>query len=93
MTLANSSGVKVILTAFIEEVWNAGNVDASDKYIAPKYTIHHDPPRSTTIQATRGTSGSLISLVTRNVCAYHVHRFQISASAFKTSSPRAILRS
>lgn len=24
-------------------MWNAGNVDASDKYIAPKYTIHHDP--------------------------------------------------
>src|SRR5271170_1088704 len=43
MTIANTSGVKDLLTKFIEEVWNAGNVDASDKYIAPKYTIHHDP--------------------------------------------------
>jgi steroid delta-isomerase-like uncharacterized protein len=43
MTLAKTSGVKGILTAFIEEVWNAGDIDASAKYIAPKYTIHHDP--------------------------------------------------
>jgi predicted ester cyclase len=43
MTMANSSGVKDMLTQFIEEVWNAGDIDASDKYIAPKYTIHHDP--------------------------------------------------
>jgi steroid delta-isomerase-like uncharacterized protein len=43
MTMANGSGIKAILTQFIDEVWNAGNVDASDKYIAPKYTIHHDP--------------------------------------------------
>jgi steroid delta-isomerase-like uncharacterized protein len=43
MTMANTSGVKDILTQFIAEVWNAGDVDACDKYIAPKYTIHHDP--------------------------------------------------
>ena len=43
MTISNGSGAKVILTNFIEEVWNAGNIEASDKYIAPKYTIHHDP--------------------------------------------------
>jgi steroid delta-isomerase-like uncharacterized protein len=43
MTKENTNGVKDILTQFIEEVWNAGNVDASDKYIASKYTIHHDP--------------------------------------------------
>jgi steroid delta-isomerase-like uncharacterized protein len=43
MTAANSSDVKARLTQFIDEVWNAGDVDASDKYIAPKYTIHHDP--------------------------------------------------
>jgi hypothetical protein len=24
-------------------VWNAGHVDASEKYLAPKYAIHHDP--------------------------------------------------
>jgi steroid delta-isomerase-like uncharacterized protein len=43
MTIANTSGVKDILTQFIAEVWNSGDVDACDKYIAPKYTIHHDP--------------------------------------------------
>jgi steroid delta-isomerase-like uncharacterized protein len=43
MTMSNTSGVKDILTHFIAEVWNAGDIDASDKYIAPKYTIHHDP--------------------------------------------------
>jgi predicted ester cyclase len=43
MTIANTSVVKDILTKFIEEVWNAGTIDASDKYIAPRYTIHHDP--------------------------------------------------
>jgi predicted ester cyclase len=43
MTTENSNDVKDVLTKFIEEVWNAGNVDAADKYIAPRYTIHHDP--------------------------------------------------
>lgn len=43
MTTANTTGNKAILTQFIDEVWNLGNVDASDKYIAPRYTIHHDP--------------------------------------------------
>jgi steroid delta-isomerase-like uncharacterized protein len=32
-----------LLRHFIAEVWNAGDVDASDRYIAPKYTIRHDP--------------------------------------------------
>ena len=32
-----------LLRHFIAEVWNAGNVDASDRYIASKYTIRHDP--------------------------------------------------
>jgi steroid delta-isomerase-like uncharacterized protein len=32
-----------LLTRFLEDVWNAGDVDASEKYLAPKYTIHHDP--------------------------------------------------
>lgn len=34
---------KEILTAFIQEVWNEGNLVAADKYLAAKYTIHHDP--------------------------------------------------
>jgi steroid delta-isomerase-like uncharacterized protein len=32
-----------LLTQFLEDVWNAGRVDASEKYLAPTYTIHHDP--------------------------------------------------
>jgi len=32
-----------LLVRFIDEVWNAGNIEAADRYIAPEYTIHHDP--------------------------------------------------
>ncbi len=38
-----SDNAKEILTQFILEVWSGGDIEASDKYIAPKYTIHHDP--------------------------------------------------
>jgi predicted ester cyclase len=41
--MSATSGAKGVLIQFIEEVWNAGDIEASDKYIAPKYTIHHDP--------------------------------------------------
>ena len=41
MSLAEAN--EELLTHFLEEVWNAGDIEASDKYIAPKYTIHHDP--------------------------------------------------
>ena len=34
---------KGILRNFIHEVWNAGDVKACDKYLAPRYTVHHDP--------------------------------------------------
>lgn len=34
---------KEILTRFIQEVWNEGDAEAADKYLAPQYTIHHDP--------------------------------------------------
>ena len=34
---------KTLLIRFIEEVWNQGDVGAADRYIAPQYTIHHDP--------------------------------------------------
>ncbi len=34
---------KEILTRFVREVWSEGDVEASDRYIAPRYTIHHDP--------------------------------------------------
>jgi steroid delta-isomerase-like uncharacterized protein len=38
-----SHEIKSRLTDFIEEVWNGGHVEASVKYVAPRYTIHHDP--------------------------------------------------
>lgn len=34
---------KEMLVEFIREVWSEGNVEASDKYIAPRYRILHDP--------------------------------------------------
>jgi hypothetical protein len=34
-----SSNGKQILTQFTREVWSEGNVEASDKYIAPKYAL------------------------------------------------------
>ncbi len=34
---------KEILAEFTREVWSEGNVDAADKYIAPRYKILHDP--------------------------------------------------
>lgn len=34
---------KALLRRFFREVWNEGNVDAVDRYVAPRYTIHHDP--------------------------------------------------
>lgn len=34
---------KARLTAFIEAVWNQGQAEAVPNYLAPAYTIHHDP--------------------------------------------------
>ena len=34
---------KEMLRNFIREVWSEGNVDAAGAYLAPRYTIHHDP--------------------------------------------------
>lgn len=31
------------LSAFLDEVWSGGNVGACASYVAPAYTIHHDP--------------------------------------------------
>lgn len=41
--MASGNNSKEMLTRFTREVWSEGNIEASDKYIAPKYTIHHDP--------------------------------------------------
>jgi predicted ester cyclase len=39
------SGVKRkrLLEAFIHEVWDQGDAEAAGRYLAPLYTIHHDP--------------------------------------------------
>ncbi len=34
---------KKILVEFIHKVWSEGKIDLADKYIAPLYTIYHDP--------------------------------------------------
>jgi steroid delta-isomerase-like uncharacterized protein len=34
---------KTILREFMDEVWNKGNLDAADKFIASPYVIYHDP--------------------------------------------------
>ena len=31
------------LTAFFDEIWNAGRVDSLERYIAPTYSIRSDP--------------------------------------------------
>ena len=31
------------LMRFIDDVWNNGRLDTIDSYLAPEYTIHHDP--------------------------------------------------
>ncbi|HYJ35381.1 MAG TPA: ester cyclase [Rhizomicrobium sp.] len=36
-------GRKKLLSAFIEEVWSQGRVEACDDYIAESYAIRHDP--------------------------------------------------
>ncbi|MCW1916562.1 ester cyclase [Luteolibacter sp. GHJ8] len=34
---------KEILSRFLKEVWTDGDADAAERYIAPSYTIRHDP--------------------------------------------------
>jgi steroid delta-isomerase-like uncharacterized protein len=34
---------KQLLLGFLQEVWSEGDVEACGKYLAPRYTIHHDP--------------------------------------------------
>lgn len=34
---------KEILTEFFQEVWNKGNLESMERFLAPKYKIHHDP--------------------------------------------------
>jgi steroid delta-isomerase-like uncharacterized protein len=32
-----------LVSSFLEEVWSRGDIDACAAYLAPEYTIHHDP--------------------------------------------------
>ncbi len=41
--MLNNNRNKEILAEFVREVWNEGNIDRVDNYLAPKYKIHHDP--------------------------------------------------
>ena len=34
---------KEFLRRFLDEVWTGGDADAAGKYLAPSYTIYHDP--------------------------------------------------
>jgi len=34
---------KEILARFLQEVWNEGSLEAVERYVAPRYTVHHDP--------------------------------------------------
>jgi steroid delta-isomerase-like uncharacterized protein len=41
--MLNNNRKQEILREFIREVWNEGLVDRIDAYLAPSYTIRHDP--------------------------------------------------
>ena len=34
---------KFRLAQFIDDVWTGGDIDSASAYVAPRYTIHHDP--------------------------------------------------
>ncbi len=52
--MAGADENKVTLTRFLEEVWNRGDAEASERYVAPFYTIHHDPGDRQRDQDVRG---------------------------------------
>lgn len=39
----NTTDRKQFLLDFLRRVWNEGNADACEEYVATSYTIHHDP--------------------------------------------------
>ena len=41
--MPNKPSINRVLSQFIQEIWNDGNIDAAERYIAPSYTVHHDP--------------------------------------------------
>ncbi|MGD8380410.1 MAG: ester cyclase [Gammaproteobacteria bacterium] len=32
-----------LLKEFIQRIWNEGDLEAASDYLAPRYTVHHDP--------------------------------------------------
>ncbi|WP_199555630.1 ester cyclase [Sandaracinobacteroides hominis] len=38
-----TTGRKELLARFIRQVWDDGDAEAAGDYLAPAYTIHHDP--------------------------------------------------
>jgi steroid delta-isomerase-like uncharacterized protein len=42
-TTSSNRDRKARVQRFLEEVWNQGDADAAARYLAPRYTIHHDP--------------------------------------------------
>lgn len=43
MNRGASTDAKSRIVDYIHHVWNDGDVDACDRYLAESYTIHHDP--------------------------------------------------
>ena len=41
--MTNQTDRKRVLRDFIETVWNQGNADLVPRFVAPRYTLRHDP--------------------------------------------------
>lgn len=41
--MTNERDRRGLLSRFIEDVWNRGEVEAAGRYVAPRYTVRHDP--------------------------------------------------
>ena len=52
---------KEIVKAFIEEVWNKGNVESIEKYIGPDY-VGHDHDSGHLVKGQKGVKMSMISV-------------------------------
>lgn len=37
------NGAKALVADYMRTVWNDGDVEACDRFLAPSYVIHHDP--------------------------------------------------
>ena len=71
MTLQSiNSRRKQLLVDFLREVWDEGNAEACEEFLAPLYTIHHDPgdacesgsPRGRRVDTGADVAGALLSV-------------------------------